>query len=270
MFGRQAAAGLRAWADVRGVALRIEDDRSLPGESARLAVALAPRCDLMFGPYGSGCGRAVAEAMAARAEVVWNHGAAAVPRTGARVVNVLGPAGRYWAGLPEVVGAQGAGRVAVVRAPGGFGEAVAAGAVAALVGAASRPVLARDLEPEGAREAVARAREAGAAWIAGGGRLEDDLALASAAADAGLAVALVACGVSAMAQALGARVVGWIGPAQWDGATPPAPFALPRGADSRRRRRSPGRSSPSALSPWRARPTRAPSGRRLWRCAPTP
>lgn len=231
MFGRQAAAGLRAWADARGAALRIEDDRSLPAESARLAAALAPVCDLLLGPYGSGCGRAVAEAMAARSEVVWNHGAAAVPRTGARMVDVLGPARRYWAGLADVLGPEAAGRVAVVRAPGGFGGEIAAGAIAALAGAGTAPLVTLDLAPGGPREAIARARAAGASWIAGGGRLEDDLALAGAAADAGLAVALVACGVSAVVDALGDRVAGWIGPAQWDGAPAPAPFTLPAGAD---------------------------------------
>ncbi len=232
VFGRQAAAGLRAWAEARGAALRLEDDRSLPAESARLAGALARRCDVMFGPYGSGSGRAVAEAMAGRDEVVWNHGAAAVPRTGARMVDVLGPAGCYWAGLPEALGGRAAAaRVAVVRAPGGFGGEIAAGAVAALDAAGIAPVLVRDLEPGEPGAAVARARDAGAGWIVGGGRLEDDLLLARAAAAAGLRVALVACGVSAMADELGERVLGWLGPAQWDGGPAPAPFVLPADSD---------------------------------------
>ena len=88
MFGRQAAAGLRAWSLARAITLRIEDDRSLPAESARLVAALASRTDLLFGPYGSGSGRAVAEAMAGRPEVIWNHGAAAVARTGARIPQI--------------------------------------------------------------------------------------------------------------------------------------------------------------------------------------
>ena len=36
--------------------------------------------------------------------MVWNHGAAAVPRRTARLVNVLGPADSYWRGLPEALG----------------------------------------------------------------------------------------------------------------------------------------------------------------------
>ena len=233
MFGRQAAAGLRAWSLARGVPLRVEDDRSLPGESARLVAELAPRADLLFGPYGSGSGRAVAVVMAGRPEVIWNHGSAAVARTGARMVDVLGPAEGYWMGLPAVLagGPPPLPRVAVVRAPGGFGAAVASGAVAALTGAGLAPVLVDDLEPGGPDLAAARAREAGADWIAGGGRMEDDLALGRAAARVGLRAALVVCGVSVAGDELGEAVVGWLGPAQWDGAPPPSPLALPARAD---------------------------------------
>jgi branched-chain amino acid transport system substrate-binding protein len=231
-LGRQAAEALRAWSLVRGVPLRIEDDRSVPSESARLIAGLARGADLVFGPYGSGCGRAVAETMAGRPEVIWNHGAAAVPRTGARMVDVLGPAQTYWAGLPEALRAcpPPAARVAVVRAPGGFGEAIAAGAVEALGAAASAPVLVLDLDGARPELAVERAWRAGADWIVGGGRMEDDLALARACARAGLAAALVVCGVSAAA-ALGDAVLGWLGPVQWDGALPEAPLRLPSDAD---------------------------------------
>ncbi|MEZ0284638.1 MAG: hypothetical protein ACAH79_05315, partial [Thermoleophilia bacterium] len=128
-MGSQAAMGLRAWADDRGVELRIEDDRSEPAESARLLGSLATGADLVFGPYGSGPARAVARELAGRPEVVWNHGGAAVPRTGARMVDVLGPADSYWRGLPAALDALGEGSspVAVARSPGGFGAAVADG-----------------------------------------------------------------------------------------------------------------------------------------------
>ncbi len=232
-MGRQAAAGLEAWARARGARLRIEDDRSDPERSARLVAELAAGADLLFGPYGSGCGRAVAAAMAGRPEVVWNHGAAEVPRTGARMADVLGPARSYWRGLPAALaaGGEGGAPVAVVRAPGGFGAAIAAGAVAALEAAGTAPVLVTDLEDGGPAAVAERAAAAGARWVAGGGRMEDDLALAGAAAAAGLRAALVVCGVARAGEELGAAVLGWLGPAQWDGAPPPAPFALPAGAD---------------------------------------
>lgn len=166
-----------------------------------------------------------------RPEVVWNHGAAAVPRTGARMVDVLGPAHSYWRGLPAALARVAPGAaVAVVRAPGGFGAEVAAGAVAALTAAGRPPVLVRDLEPEGAGAAVGAALRAGAGWITGGGRAEDDLALARAASGR-CAVALVVCGVALAREELGAAVTGSLGPAQWDGAPPATPLALPPGAD---------------------------------------
>jgi hypothetical protein len=169
--------------------------------------------------------------MVGRPEVVWNHGAAAVPRTGARMVDVLGPARSYWRGLPAALARVAPGAaVAVVPAPGGFGAEVAAGAVAALTAAGRPPVLVRDLEPEGADAAVGAALRAGADWITGGGRAEDDLALARAASGR-CAVALVVCGVALAREELGAAVTGSLGPAQWDGAPPAPPLALPPGAD---------------------------------------
>lgn len=230
-LGRQAAAGLRAWARARGAMLRVEDDRSDPRCSGELCRRLAEGADLLFGPYGSGPGRAVARAMEGRPEVVWNHGAAAVPHGGARLVDVLGPARSYWRGLPAALAAVGAAGapVAVVRAPGGFGGEVAAGAVAALRAAGTPPVAELDLDPALPGEAVAAAVGAGALWVAGGGRLEDDLALGRAAAAAGLRGALVACGVAEAGRVLGEAVEGWLGPVQWDGT--PGPVALPAGCD---------------------------------------
>lgn len=231
-FGRQAAAGLRAWAARAGALLRLEDDRSDPAESARLLSAMAPGADLAFGPYGSGPARAVAEAMAGRPEVVWNHGgAAAGPRRG-RMVDVLGPADAYWRGLAPALAAAGApaSAAAVVRAPGGFGAAVAAGAIASLAAAGHAPEVV-DLDPGDPARAVARARAVGATWVAGGGRPDDDLALARAAAAAGLGCALVVCGVELAARELGDAVAGWLGPAQWVPGGPPPPAPLPPGAD---------------------------------------
>ena len=234
-FGRQAAAGLRAGAGDCGARLRIEDDRSDPAESARLLPGLARAADLAFGPYGSGPARRAVEAMAGRPEVVWNHGGAAVPRTGARVVDVLGPAGLYWRGLAEALRTAGAdlGAVAVVRAPGGFGRAVAGGAQESLAAAGARPVVSLDLDPRDPGAAVAAARAAGARWVVGGGRAEDDLALGRALAGTGIAAGLVVCGVALAGEELGDAVSGWIGPVQWAPSEggPAPPVRLPQGAD---------------------------------------
>ena len=233
IMGRQAAAGLRAWADARDVALRIEDDRSEPAESARLLGSLARGADIAFGPYGSGPARAVAAAMAGRPEVVWNHGGASVPRTGARLIDVLGPAESYWRGLPAALGALGedlAG-VLVARCPGGFGAAIAQGASQALraAGRPGAPVL--DLDPADPGACARAALDAGGRWVVGGGRVEDDLALGRALAAATLRAGLVVCGVALAGEELGDRVGGWIGPAQWAPGGPPPPVALPPGSE---------------------------------------
>ncbi len=165
--------------------------------------------------------------MEGRPEVIWNHGAAAVPRRTARLVDVLGPARSYWRGLPEVLGPSA--RAALVRAPGGFGSEIAEGAGEALARAGLVAVVRADLDPAAPDAVVAAAAEAGATWVVGGGRLEDDLALGRAVAARGLSAALVVCGVAEAARALGDRVVGWLGPVQWDGT--PGPVALPAGSD---------------------------------------
>ncbi len=229
-MGRQAAEGLGAWASAAGARLRVEDDRSDPVLSATLAEELARSADLLFGPYGSGSGREVARRMAGRRAVVWNHGAAATARTGARMVDVLGPAESYWRGLPAVL-APTRPRIAIVRAPGGFGAAVARGAAAALAAAGIAAVADLELADAPAADAARRAVAAGADWIVGGGRLEDDLALAREAAPAGLRAALVVCGVTAAHDALGDAVLGWLGPVQWDGDAARLPVPLPPTAD---------------------------------------
>lgn len=230
-FGRQAAAGLRAWADGCGAELRIEDDRSQPAESARLLPALARSADLVFGPYGSGSARAAADAMAGRPEVVWNHGGAAVPRRAARFVDVLGPAESYWRGLPEALPREDLGRVLVARAPGGFGAAVAEGALRALARARAPAPPVIDLDPADPGACAAAARRAGAAWVVGGGRAEDDLALGRALSGTGLRAGLVVCGVELAGRELGDAVAGWIGPAQWAPGGDPPPVPLPPDAD---------------------------------------
>jgi hypothetical protein len=183
--------------------------------------------DLLLGPYGSGPGRAVARVMAGREEVLWNHGAAEVPGARGRWIDVLAPAGSYWRGLPHVL-APGE-RTAVVRAPGVYGGAIAAGAARALEAAGRPPAGMTVLDPGRPEDAVRWARGIGAGTVVGGGRAEDDLALARELSRAGLTAALVVCGVDLVRRELGESVIGWTGPVQWDGAPPPLP--LPAGTE---------------------------------------
>src|SRR5262249_43316708 len=144
-----------------------------------------------------------------------------------------GPAERYWAGLADVLAADGRdlGRVAVLRAPTGFGRAVAAGAVASLAAAGHRPLVEDDFGESTAARAAGAALGAGVAAVVGCGRIEDDLALGRALAGAGVGVGLVVCGVSLAAEALGDAVAGWLGPATWWPGGPAPPVSLWPGAD---------------------------------------
>jgi ABC-type branched-subunit amino acid transport system substrate-binding protein len=164
---------------------------------------------------------------------MWNHGGAAVPAGAARVVSVLGPAERYWAGLADVLRDLGVdlARVAILRAESGFGRAVAEGAVASLHAAGARPLLVARLAAEEAAAAAEAALASGAEAVVGCGRIEDDLALGRALRGSAVAVGLVVCGVELAAEALGDAVVGWLGPAQWWPGGPPPPVPLPAGAD---------------------------------------
>jgi ABC-type branched-subunit amino acid transport system substrate-binding protein len=223
-----AAHGLRVWADAHGAALTIEDCGEAPRDAARIALDLAGRADVFFGPYGSGAMRAVAEAFADRPWVVWNHGGAAAAHMGARIVDVLGPAERYWTGLADVLDAERAplDRVAILHADTGFGRTVAKGAADSLRDRGAEPQLVAAFDARGAVAAAEAAVAAGARGVIGCGRFEDDVALGRALRGRNLTVGLVACGVHAAGEALGDTIAGWFGPCQWlaDDASPPYPL----------------------------------------------
>ena len=224
-----AAEGLTGWADLRGVELELVDATSNDDETAARCVELADRCDVLFGPYGSGATRAVARALASRGTVIWNHGGAAVRPSPGRMIDVLAPAERYWAGLPYVITA---GPVGVLAAPTGFGRAVAAGAVNALREADIGPVTLDEFTEATARSAASRVIARGAGAVIGCGRLEDDLALGRALTGWDGQVGLVACGVAETLTELGPGIAGWIGPTQWlDAASPAPPIPIPAGID---------------------------------------
>lgn len=216
-FAAESARGLRAWAAGCDAELTIQDCGEAPAAAARGAEALAERVDVLFGPYGSGATRAVAEALAGRSIVVWNHGGAATERTGAWIVDVLASADRYWVGLAGVLVAEGVDldRVAILHSGTGFGRAVGAGAIASLERAGGEPRMVATFESDSAAAVAAAALDAGATAIIGCGRFEDDIALGSALRGADVAVGLVACGVAAAGQILGDAILGWFGPCQW-------------------------------------------------------
>lgn len=179
--------------------------------------------------------QAVAEAFSSRGvgDVVINHGGAVQDAFGARVVSVIAPADRYWAGLAEVLDASGVGcdRVAVVNVDSGFGRATAAGAVASLAARGERPFLTAAFDANTAASVGAASLAAGCTAVVGCGRIEDDLALGRALSGAGVTVGLVVCGVALARDELGDSVEGWFGPAQWWPGGPAPPVSLPPGSD---------------------------------------
>jgi ABC-type branched-subunit amino acid transport system substrate-binding protein len=100
--GREARAGLEAWAQDYRVELLLRDDRSSPEDAAQAHRQLMNTCRFVVGPYGSDSTRAVAEQ--APGQVVWNHGAAAddVQRLPG-VVSVPSPASDYLVVLARTV-----------------------------------------------------------------------------------------------------------------------------------------------------------------------
>lgn len=209
-YAADAIVGIRHWAERCGATLAIVDI------DERRAIHAAEAADLCFGPYGSGPTRAVVERIRGHPIVLWNQGGADVPHGGAMVVDCLAPAGRYWAGLADVLRGDGVSprQVAVLHARSGFGLAVGSGAVAALAPHGG-PLRVDRVSAATARRVALAAVAEGAAGIVTGCRPEEDIAIAHALAGWHGWVGLVWCGVEAAGRALGDDIRGWVGPAQW-------------------------------------------------------
>jgi branched-chain amino acid transport system substrate-binding protein len=228
-----SARGLAAWAVDAGARLTIEDCGDHPDNAAQVAREISGDVDVFFGPYGSGAMRAVATALAGAEVIIWNHGGAAVPQRGSRVVDVLAPAERYWSGLGDVLRADEVelDRVAILHAASGFGRDVAEGAVVSLARAGVRPLSTGTFDEHTAVQVASDARASGAAAVIGCGRFEDDVALGHALRGTGIAVGLVACGVAGAVDALGHDVIGRFGPSQWLAQDAGTPTVLEAGLD---------------------------------------
>jgi len=94
-FGRQAADGLRLWADQDGVDLTVLDDESDVKVLKQRLPGLAAEVDLLFGPYSTVLMRAAMEIAAENRRLLFNHGGSGGRLDGGQVVNVLTPARRY-------------------------------------------------------------------------------------------------------------------------------------------------------------------------------
>lgn len=240
--GAQTLAGLRAWAEdvnrtggmVVGrrkspVELVWHDDGSRRESARRITGRLIAddRVDLLIGPYSAVLTNAAAEVAQAHGKLLWNQGGASplvYQQGNPWVVGVLTPADEYLAGLlPAVRGdCPAAANVAIVRAvTGAFPRDVASGVERAAAAMGFRAVLSLqfDAEADDCRETVSEICRASPDVLAVAGRFQSDLELAELLAGAAPsigAVAVVAAGVDAFRERLGAGAENFIGPSQWE------------------------------------------------------
>jgi ABC-type branched-subunit amino acid transport system substrate-binding protein len=129
-FGRQAADGLRLWAEQSSLDLTIVDDESEAEVLTERLPAVAASTDLLFGPYSTVLLRAALPIADAAGKLLFNHGGSGGDlNSPGRVVNILTPACRY--AHPFVAHLAGVDRAPlyVSTRRGAFGRDVVAGAV---------------------------------------------------------------------------------------------------------------------------------------------
>ncbi len=242
--GRQALAGLEAWAeDVnRAGGLKVRsgeagnpvtvvhyDDESEPDRVREITGRLiaGDRVDLLMGPYSSVLARTAAAVAEEQGQVLWNQGGAAdgIYRRGySNVVGILTPASEYLAGLAAVVREADpeARRLAIVRAtPGAFPRVVSSGAERSARGLGFETVLLREYDPSEPDfgTIVAQLRRLRPHVLVAVGRIHNDLELAQRLVEARPeigAVAVVATPIGQFRDALGPAVDGFTGPSQWE------------------------------------------------------
>ena len=245
--GRQALAGLQAWAEdtnqAGGISIgpgrrRVEllhyDDRSLAAgaEAATRRLILEDRVDLIFGPYSSGLTRAAAAVTTAHQQVLWNQGGAdPMYRPGRRIVGILVEARHYLFILPRIVPVTGPGSstLAIMRCSAGvFPALVSEGLEPEARRRGFTEVLCREFPPDQS-DFSALADEVFQAkpdLLLVVGRIRHDIAIARALVSRWnhstrpTATAVVAAGIDLFGAELGADAEGFIGPSQWE---PPAP-----------------------------------------------
>lgn len=244
MQGRQALAGLQAWAkDVnqagglsvkgtdspRSVSVIHYDDASRPDQVRLLTrrLILEDQVDLLMGPYSSGLAQAAAAVADKYGKVLWNQGGASdrIYQQGFRwVVGILTPASEYLSGLPQLVldSRPESSSLAVVRAARGtFPRMVSNMVVQRAADLGFRTVLLQEYEPEivDFSSTIDRFQDARLDLLLAVGRIENDLLLARQLVQRRPAVgvvAVVAAPIQQFHDALGPDVEGFIGPSQWE------------------------------------------------------
>jgi len=242
--GRQALAGLQAWArDVNAsggvwvqglgerltVTVRHYDDgsRSDLAQRATQRLISEDQVDLLFGPYSSVLTRAAAEVANENDCLLWNQGGAsdAIHRQGNPwVVGILSPASEYLAGLPLLVRQSDskACRLAIIRAAtGAFPRAVSDGMEKQALAMGFELVIKREFDPAitDFADILSAVEQARPDLLLGVGRIQNDLLLARQIVQRGRsfgAVAVVAAPIQQFKTHLGAATEGFLGPSQWE------------------------------------------------------
>ena len=250
--GRQALAGIRAWAaDVNragGLAVAAPpsspmpvsvvyyDDASRADGAIRATQRLIEedRVDLLFGPYSSGLARAAAEVAGEHGRLLWNQGGASdnIYQPGRWVVGILTPASEYLAALPGLVrrAAPSARTFAIVRCSvGAFPRQVSDGLEREALALGFEKTLHHEYPPDTAdfSDVLDLVERAKPDLLLAVGRIRHDITLAGQLAQRrrsgnrkgrampGVA-AVVATPIEQFRDALGDDVAGFIGPSQWE------------------------------------------------------
>ncbi|MDE2779987.1 MAG: ABC transporter substrate-binding protein [Chloroflexota bacterium] len=253
--GRQALAGLQAWADaVNGagglrvgnrrhdVAVVHYDDCSLADAAGAAAGRLIheDRVDLLFGPYSSGLARAVADIAAGAGKVLWNQGGAAdeIYGPGRRVVGILSGARSYLAALPKLVreAYPSSAAFGVLRcSDGAFPRLVSEGFENSAVASGFCKVYHREFPSTQADFSgfVQEVLEANPDLLLAVGRIRHDIAIArTLASQPGTArlpkaMAVVATPIDRFRAEMGRAADGFVGPSQWEPPASNAPIPNP-------------------------------------------
>ncbi|MDO8613326.1 MAG: amino acid ABC transporter substrate-binding protein [Dehalococcoidia bacterium] len=240
--GRQALAGLQAWAKATNVegGVRISqlegmlpvtlihyDDAGSPERAVANVERLisVDRVRVLIGPYASDLTRAVVHVARQHGKLLWNHGGASddIHRPYTGVVGILTPVSRYFAGLLELVrsiDADAKKAVFLCRRGSRFGRLATRGAQA--VGRRAGFVvaaLAYSSLPEDLPQLLAKLRRQRPDLILSAGSFEDDCAIAREGIAAGVrtkAFALTAAAMWEFRQTLGTGAECIFGPSQWE------------------------------------------------------
>ena len=253
--GRQALAGLRAWAEdvnqdggikAGGSRHQVEvvryDDSSIVSKATEVVHRLIQedRVDLLFGPYSAGLARAAAEIAAEHGRLLWNQGGAAedIYQPHRRVVGILNGAGEYLAALPGLLrdANPDASTFAILRcALGAFSRQVSEGLEARALKLGFKRVYLGEFPPDQQdfSRHTADLLEADPDLVLVVGRIRHDIAVArslsspwAAARKPGI-TAVVASPIARFRAKLGEDVEGFVGPSQWEPPEPGNVFAPP-------------------------------------------